>query len=134
MLTISLQTLAFIIAKARGFEAEVPPVDEDSGSNAADDGETDVLEDRADNPTEAELRGALDQLNSDEKDEMLALVYLGRGDFTADEWPAALTQAREQRNGRETDTLVGIPLLADYLEDAIAELGISIEDFEIDRM
>jgi hypothetical protein len=31
MLTISLEKLAFIITKAREFDVEVPPVDEDSG-------------------------------------------------------------------------------------------------------
>lgn len=134
MLTISLQTLAFIIAKARGYEAEVPPVDEASGSNATDDGETDILEDTAGNPTEAELRGALDQLNTDEKEEILALLFVGRGDFSAAEWPAAMAQARDERTSRETDYLVGTPLLADYLEDGLSELGLSIEDFEVDRM
>jgi hypothetical protein len=33
MLTIPLEKLAYIITKAREFDVEVPPVDEDSGSN-----------------------------------------------------------------------------------------------------
>ena len=32
MLTIPLEKLAFIIVKAREYDAEVPPVDEESGS------------------------------------------------------------------------------------------------------
>jgi hypothetical protein len=50
MLTIPLEKLAYIIAEAREFDVEVPPVDEDSGSNASDDAEWDVLEASDENP------------------------------------------------------------------------------------
>lgn len=134
MLTIPMETLAFIIVKAREFDAEAPPVDVASGSNAADDHEVDILEDSRNNPTRAELRGALRALNSDEMDEILAQMWLGRGDFSKEEWSDALAQAREQRNARNPEYLIGTPLLAEYLEDALSELGLSIEDFEINRL
>ena len=44
MLTIPLEKLAFIIIKAREYDAEVPPVDEESGSNPSDDADVDVLD------------------------------------------------------------------------------------------
>jgi hypothetical protein len=50
MLTIPLEKLAYIITKAREFDVEVPPVDEQSGSNPSGDAEWDVLEASADNP------------------------------------------------------------------------------------
>ena len=50
MLTIPLERLAYIISKAREFDVEVPPVDEQSGSNPSDDAEWGVLEASADNP------------------------------------------------------------------------------------
>jgi hypothetical protein len=133
-LTIPLETLAFIIAKARERSAEVPPVNENPGSNPADDGEREILEDRSDNPTDAELRGALAALNRDEMDELIALTWLGRGDFTKSEWPTALAEAGDRHNGREADYLMGMPLLADHLEEALSELDLSIEDYEIGRM
>jgi hypothetical protein len=43
MLTIPIETLAYIVTKAREFDAEVPPVNEDSGSNPSDDADRDVL-------------------------------------------------------------------------------------------
>jgi hypothetical protein len=133
-LTVPLETLAFIIIKARERSAEVPPVDEDPGSDPADDGEREILEDRRDNPTDAELRGVLAALNRDEMDEVVALTWLGRGDFTKDEWPAALAEAKDRHNGREADYLLGTPLLGDYLEEALSQLDLSIEEFEIGRM
>ena len=134
MITIPLEKLAFIVAKAREFDAEVDPTGDDSGSNPADDGERAILEDTADNPTLQELRDAIEGLNVDERDELLALVWLGRGDFTAAEWRDALRQARQVADRRDADYLIGTSLLADYLEEAIAALGLSLEEFEIGRM
>jgi len=133
-LSISAETLAFIIAKAREFDAQVAPVDETSGSNPADDLEVDILEDRRSNPTRAELRGALAALNADERDELVALMWIGRGDFAKDEWPAALAQAEQERRAHGISYLMETPLLADHLEQALDQFGISIEDDEIGRM
>ena len=132
MITIPLEKLAFIVAKAREFDAEVEA--DDDGSNPSDDGDMAILEDTADNPTEQELRDAIEGLNIDERDELLALVWIGRGDFTAKEWRSAVTQARQMGGRRDADYLMGTPLLADYLEEGIAALGLSLEDFEIGRM
>ena len=67
--------------------------------------------------------------------ELLALLYLGRGDFSRAEWPDALRQARGSRTGFEVDYLVGTPLLADYLEEAVSALGLSgSRDNEKNRM
>src|SRR6516225_4196172 len=78
MLTIPLEKLAYVITKAREFDVEVPPVDEDSGSNPSDDAEWDVLEAGADNPTYQELVDAINSLSDPERIELLALTWLGR--------------------------------------------------------
>jgi hypothetical protein len=124
MLTISLEKLAYIVTKARGFDAEVPPVDEDSGSNPSDDAERDVLEFGANNPTYQELTDAIDSLSDSERVELLALTWLGRGDYTKEEWREVLEEARRVHNERETQYLVGTPLLADYLEEGLSQLDI----------
>jgi hypothetical protein len=135
MVTIPLEKLAFIVAKAREFDAEVEPDDEGAdASNPSDDGERAVLQDTTDNPTPQELRDAIDDLNVDERDELLALVWIGRGDFTAEEWDAAVGEARNMANRRDADYLIGTPLLADYIEEALAAFGLSLEQFEIGHM
>ena len=50
-LSISPEKLAFIIEKAREFDVKEGSSDLDSGSNAADDGMIDVLEDNGRDPT-----------------------------------------------------------------------------------
>ena len=60
----------------------------------------------------------------------MALAWLGRGDFTADEWEAALDAAREADNGRTATYLLGTPNLADELDEGMAALGLSCADEE----
>ena len=131
MLTISLEKIAYILERAREYDAEVPvDRDYDEGSDAADDDERQILLDTPDNPTAQELRDAIDGLNLDEREELLALVWLGRGDYDARSWSEALAQARDSRSSTETEYLVGTPLLGDYIEEGVEALGLSLEGFE----
>src|ERR1041385_2163725 len=115
MLTIPLETLAYIIIKAREYGAQVPPVDPESGSNATDDAERDVLEGSADNPTYEELVNAINFLNDAQRIELLALTWLGRGDYIKEEGREEIAEARRIHDKKETDYVVRTPLLADYL-------------------
>jgi hypothetical protein len=131
MLAIPLERLAYIIAKAREFDAEVPvEPDAATGSDGPDDDEREVLLDTPDNPTEQELRDAIDGLGPPEQQEVLALTWLGRGDYDAESWVEALREAQQNSLASVTDYLVGTPLLGDYLEEGAAALGLSLEDFD----
>jgi len=119
MLTIPPEKLAYIIEKAREFDAEVPS-DAEEGSNAADDDEREILLDTPGNPIEQELREAIDGLGIPERQELLALMWLGRGDYDAESWSEALQQARQTQSASETAYLLGTPLLGDYLEEGVS--------------
>jgi pyruvate-formate lyase-activating enzyme len=93
-----------------------------------------VLEASADNPTYQELVDAINGLSDLERIELLALTWLGRGDYAKEEWREVLEEARRIHDEKETDYLIGTPLLADYLEEGLSQLGYSLEDFEIGRM
>jgi hypothetical protein len=129
MLTISPDQLAFIIEKAREFDAEVAPLEPDPGSNPTDDGAVAILEDRPDNPAREELATAIDALDDHQKVELLALLFVGRGDFDKSQWREAMVQARDVGNEHETDYLVATPLLADYIEEALDQFGYAADDF-----
>jgi Protein of unknown function (DUF3775) len=131
MLAIPLERLGFIIAKAREFDAEVPTEpDAATGSDGPDDDEQEVLLDTPDNPSEQELRDAIDGLGIPEKQELLALIWLGRGDYDTGSWREALQQARDTALANVTEYLVGTPLLGDYLEEGAEALGLSMQYFE----
>ncbi|HZT19833.1 MAG TPA: DUF3775 domain-containing protein [Dongiaceae bacterium] len=133
-LTISPDKLAFIIVKAREFDAKVEPVEPDPGSNPADDDEREVLEDYADDPTREELVDALENLNEDEIVEVIALTWLGRGDYEPEDWEQALSDARETHDERAVSYLVGTPNLADEIEEGLSRLGLSVEDLEQEHL
>ena len=133
-LSTSLEKLGFIVIKAREFDAKVDPVEEDPGSDPADDDEREVLEDFADDPTYEELVDALEGLNEDEITEVIALTWVGRGDYEAADWEEALSDARETRNDRAVSYLVGTPNLADEIEEGLSKLGLSIEDTEREHL
>ncbi len=134
MLTIDPDKVGYIIVKAREFDEKVEPGELDRGSNPSDDQCVEILEDYADDPTYQELMAALQVLNVDEMVEILALTWLGRGDFGPKEWKKALRQAREARNKRAAQYLVGTPMLGDFLEEGLAALGYSCEGVEMGRL
>ncbi len=124
---IPKDTLAFIVLKARAYDAEVDAVDPDDGSNAADDRGVDVLESGPDNPTGRELQGAIAGVNDDARRALVALAWLGRGDFGADEWSEALAAAAAAaHDGPTSRYLMGLPLLGDLLEEGADMLGVSL--------
>lgn len=131
-LTISPEKAFFIIVKAREFDEKVEPSEPDPGSNPSDDKDVEVLEDREDDPTLEELSGALSALNDDEQLDVLALVWLGRGDFSSFE--DARQEAAAMRDKHIPRYLIGTPQLGDYLEEGLAQAGFSTEDFELNRL
>ena len=106
-----------IIQKARMFDAKEELSDPQSGSNATDDEMRDILEDVADDSTYEELIEMIRNLDEDEQIRLVALAWIGRGTFDANEWKEALKEARASHNNRTAEYLVGLPLLGDYLEE-----------------
>ena len=127
-LDIAGDTLAFIIEKAREFDVKESDSDPDSGSNPSDDGNADILEDKADDATREELVGAIRELNEDERAELIALAWLGRGTYELEEWDEAISTARSEHGKRAAEYLIGLPLLGDYLEDGMALFDEGIVD------
>jgi len=133
-LMIDTDKLCYLIVKARAFEALVDPEGDYDGSDAPDDGYMSVLESSEDNPVLEELEAFLADLNEDEMTEVLTLLMVGRGDFAIGDWDEAEATASDMREERRTQRLLAIPLLPDYLENAMGELGLSCEEFEMGHL
>lgn len=133
-LTISSESVCFIIIKAREFDAQDVVTDPDSGSNAADDKMASVLEAHSDDLTQKELVAFINALSDEEQAELVALLWLGRGDGTLEDWDDLRDEAQRQHNKRTAAYLLGEPLLSDHLEEGLSQFGLSCEDFEIDRL
>jgi Protein of unknown function (DUF3775) len=133
-LSISPEKVAFIIEKAREFDVKEAASDPDSGSNPADDDEIDVLEDDGSDPVAGELGSFIRALNEDEQIDLVALMWLGRGDGAIEEWDdlrARATEARsEYRNPRRETVqyLLGEPMLGDLLADGLEAFDVNRAD------
>jgi hypothetical protein len=130
MLDIAPEKVAHIVIKAREYDAKVAAWDDTPKTGDAEDDPSSILQDFADDPTRAELASFINRLNVDEQVHLVALVWIGRGTFSADEFDEAVQTAQDERVNTTARYLLGMPLLADYLEEGLEKLGISLEDAE----
>jgi len=131
-LTIAPDSAFAILLKARQFDVKVAETDPDSGSNPSDDNSVEVLEFGPSDDTRHELVSAIRDLNDDEQRDLIALIWLGRGDFTVGEWNETRRAAGDIGRERTPRYVAEIPLVSDYLQEGLSQFNLSIEDY-LDR-
>lgn len=122
MLTINRDKVVQLIDQARMFDVKEELSDPDSGSNSADDGMVDILEDIAGDATYDELMEFIRGLDEDEQVELVALAWVGRGTYDVSEWNEAVAEARRAHNKRTAEYLTSLPKLGDYLEEGLSAI------------
>lgn len=123
---IALDKVCEVIIRAKAIDAKEGMTDPASGSNPVDDGNVDSLTANPDDATEQELRDVIAGLNDDERADLIALVYIGRGDMEPEEWGDAVRLAKEREESSAVSTadwLIGIPNLGDLLDEGLAAMG-----------
>lgn len=128
MLELNPEIVCLIIIRAREFHAKEQVVLPDEPFNPGDDWALQTLADHMDDLTYREVVDAVEDLEPDQQADLVALMWLGRGDFEVDEWHAAVAQALEQNNDRVAEYLLATPLVADYLEEGLDLLGYSCDE------
>jgi hypothetical protein len=126
MLDIAPEKVAHIIVLARELDSKVGAWDGDIDENDPDS----ILEARANDPLEAELREFIADLNVDEQVSLVALMWVGRGTYEPEDWDEAVDTARSERVNKTENYLLGVPMLSDYLEEGLEKMGVSVEDAE----
>jgi len=127
-LSISPEKVFFIVSKAHQFEMEAS--EPDLISDLEDD---DAGEGRVGRDTDlTELSGFISDLNVDEQIDLVALMWLGRGDGDLDSFRDLRNEAADAHNNRTAAYVLGTPMFADYLDEAMSMFGLSSEDFEGD--
>ncbi|MDB5590026.1 DUF3775 domain-containing protein [Enterovirga sp.] len=120
---IALDKVCDLILRLRQVDVKEGITDPDSGSNPIDDGSTDVLTGGGDDSTEEQVREFLEGLNDDERHDLVAITWIGRGDFDPDDWASARREARDREMLSTADYLLGIPNVADLMDEGLAALG-----------
>lgn len=126
---IAPEKVAHVIIRAREYDAKVDAwnTDNDEDDNGGDDNAADAgLRD--------EISGFIEALNDDEQAELVALCWVGRGTFEPEDFDEATETARNERVNSVASYLLGVPLLADFLEEGLEKMGYSVEDAESDVM
>jgi len=123
MLNVNTGTINLLIELAREFQANLDmPIGEEPGS-LEEDWESQALAEHAGNPVLQEFRATIEALNPEDQQQVVALMWLGRGDYALDEADEALGYAAEAWNPNTADYLISHPMLADHLATGLEMLA-----------
>lgn len=132
-LSLDPATVRLFIAKAKAVAADL---DQENLDQSADTIEFDaerledthhhdgLAEEEAEDLTGEELRELIDDLNADEAASLVAIAWVGRGDYDASDFENAVSDARERAESSTSHYLMGMPLLAEHLESGLDALGL----------
>lgn len=134
MLPVNLEKIQFIISLSREYRegsmamvseqlSEAHQADTFTEHNLATIVEEFRSDEHAQDSAYLELKAAIENLNEEEQCGLVALMWLGRGTYSLEEFGQALENARRTRNKHTADYLIETPLLPDYLEDAQIQLN-----------
>jgi hypothetical protein len=125
-LGISLEIVATIVDLANAVqEAEEAKIGDDDDDEPEDDDEEDEI-------SEEMLTDYIDELNEEQQVALIALAWVGRGDYEPEEWAEAVKLATERNvKGDASAYLVGLEGLGDLLSEGVGAFGLAIE--EVDR-
>ncbi|MDB5414169.1 MAG: hypothetical protein JWR10_2504 [Rubritepida sp.] len=125
-LGISLEIVATIVDLANAVqEAEEAKLGDDGDDDEDIDGDEDE-EISADMLTDY-----IDELNEDQQVSLIAIAWVGRGDYESEEWAEALKLAAERNTkGDASAYLSGMEGLGDLLSEGVAAFGLAIEEVE----
>ena len=118
-LSLNPEFLRELILRLRAVMAQEDEVSPNSGSNPTDDEGAATLQDTPDNLSRAELTVAIEDLEPDQQAELVALMWIGRGDMEPEEWEEALALAADRQDGPTARYLLTHPHVADHLDEGL---------------
>ena len=116
---IDTQTVKALIIKARAMAGGEGVVNPDPGSNGVDDGFRTALQDGDGDDMYTVVVENLRGLSRGEQLDLLALLYIGRDDFAAEEWDTARKAAEDAAHSDVPEQLVSQPLLAEHIANGL---------------
>lgn len=128
MLHIPLDSLCYIIAKTREFQAKEDVVIPQIPSSPSEDWALQILADHGGDYTVAELVDAIGEMNQRQRAELIALMWVGRGDYEIEDWESAVDDAIGDHSVRAAAYLLCHPMVSDHLEEGLIAHGYSCQD------
>ena len=127
-LPMGLDTVAFLIDKAHEFQAKEGVVIPDTPLSPSEDWALQILADHVDDHCYQEFCSAVNDLEPDQQAVLVALMWIGRGDYEAEDWKQACEDAAEQKTISTARYLLTTPQAADFIQEGLAEFNLSCSD------
>ena len=128
MLHIRLDSLCYIIDKPRTIQAKEDVVLPDIPASPTEDWALQILADHSDDYTLQEITRAIGEMSERQRAELVALMWLGRGDYTLEEWETAVDDAIGDYSLNAAAYLLAHPMVADDLEEGLIAHGYSCQE------
>lgn len=128
-LDVNPETVSYIVNLARDFTAHEEMSTTENQEPDVEQGWEATIREHQPDPVYSELKTAIEDLEPDQQVQLVALMWLGRGSFS--DWESAIKEAGENWNSKTADYLIGTPLLSDYLEEGLNQLGYASEDYQV---
>jgi hypothetical protein len=126
-LRISTDKVCAFIEAAREVAGKVPSTAGDRTTTGDDSELVTIEEPEGDGEDEDARRREMVEfiagLNVEEQTDLLALIWLGRGDYEFEEWDDALTEAEARIAARDPDYMIGDAALPEYLGGGLEAFG-----------
>ncbi|MCP4382209.1 MAG: DUF3775 domain-containing protein [Hyphomicrobiales bacterium] len=122
-LMIDTDYLGILILKVRSVMAKEAVVMPNSGGNPSDDEGPAVLQDSVDDLSREEVLEEIEGLDPEKQVELVALMWLGRGDAEAGAWSDLIQLASERQETPTGAYLLNHPLVAEYWAGGLDALG-----------
>lgn len=123
-LGISLEIVATVVDLANAVQ------DAEEGLLSGEDDDEDEDEDDEE-ISEEMLTDFIDELNEEQQVALIALAWIGRGDYEPEEWGEALKLAAERNTrGDASAYLTSMEGLGDLLSEGVGAFGLAIEEVE----
>jgi hypothetical protein len=94
----------------------------DPGGNATDDPLADVLQETEGDLSRDEITQEIESMDDEQKDGLVALFWIGRGDAEPEEWEATKALARQQHDGLVSRYLLGQPEVGEFLTEGLEKM------------
>lgn len=121
-LELNQETVQRIVDKAHEFHAGLETTFPDDIEGGEEEWARQMAANFGGDPYYQEFTEMINDLEPDQQWTIVALMWLGRGDYSIGEWKDAIGYAEETWTDHTADYLIGTPLLADYLRSALEQI------------
>lgn len=120
---LSTEAVQFVIDKTHEFHErdDVILPEESQGADLTPENVLQFTEGFSGDAFYQELTNMINDLDPDQQIALVALMWVGRGDFSLAEWNEALAQAEDSWTDHTAEYLISTPLLADYLAEGLQQ-------------